>query len=106
MTGITLVTHDGIKHEVDAEDGESLMQAAVSNLVPGIDGDCGGEAACGTCHVIVDDSWVDVVGRSTGGEEEMLAMSPEREPNSRLSCQMTIDHSCDGLIVRLPEFQM
>ncbi|WP_183094933.1 2Fe-2S iron-sulfur cluster-binding protein [Nocardioides stalactiti] len=106
MSVVTFISHDGEKHEVPLEDGESLMQIGVSNMVPGIDGDCGGEAACGTCHVIVDDSWIDAVGRSTSVEEEMLAMNPEREPTSRLSCQMRMSEDCDGLVVRLPEFQM
>lgn len=106
MAVVTFISHDGEKREAPLEDDQSLMQVAVDNLVPGIDGDCGGEAACGTCHVFVDDQWVDTVGRSGPVEEEMLAMNPEREPTSRLSCQMTVKEEWDGLIVRLPEFQM
>ena len=106
MSVVTFISHDGEKHEAPLEDGESLMQIAVSNMIPGIDGDCGGEAACGTCHVVVDDAWVDVVGRSTQVEEEMLSMNPEREPTSRLSCQVQVSRSWDGLTVQLPEFQM
>lgn len=106
MAVVTFISHDGEKHEAPLEDDQSLMQVAVDNLVPGVDGDCGGEAACGTCHVFVDDQWVDTVGRSGPVEEEMLAMNPEREPTSRLSCQMTVKEEWDGLIVRLPEFQM
>ena len=106
MPVVTFISHDGEKHEAPLEDGESLMQIAVSNMIPGIDGDCGGEAACGTCHVVVDDAWVDVVGRSTQVEEEMLSMNPERQPASRLSCQMAVSPEWDGLVVQLPEFQM
>ncbi|WP_375003317.1 2Fe-2S iron-sulfur cluster-binding protein [Gordonia sp. PS3] len=68
--------------------------------------DCGGEAACGTCHVIVDPQWSEQVGLSGPEEEEMLAMNPERQPTSRLSCQMAASAAWDGLIVELPEFQM
>ncbi|MGB2921776.1 2Fe-2S iron-sulfur cluster-binding protein [Mycolicibacterium hippocampi] len=106
MTVVTFVSHDGEQHEAPLEPGHSLMQTATNNAVPGIDGDCGGEAACGTCHVIVDPQWSDRVGRSGAVEEEMLAMSPERQPTSRLSCQMQVTESWDGLIVHLPEFQM
>ena len=106
MSVVTFISHDGEKHEAPLEEGETLMRIALAHMVPGIDGDCGGEAACGTCHVIVDDQWIDEVGRSTSVEEEMLAMNPEREACSRLSCQMTMTGSCDGLMVRLPEFQM
>ena len=66
----------------------------------------GGETACGTCHVIVDPQWSGEVGLSGANEEEMLAMNPEREPTSRLSCQMVASEAWDGLIVRTPEFQL
>ena len=75
MAVVTFVSHDGQKHEAPIEEGQSLMQVATNNAVPGIDGDCGGEAACGTCHVIVDPQWSDEVGSSGAGEEEQ---SPPR----------------------------
>ncbi|QHE74098.1 2Fe-2S iron-sulfur cluster binding domain-containing protein (plasmid) [Rhodococcus sp. ZPP] len=106
MAVVTFVSHDGEKHEASLEEGQSLMQVALNNAVPGIDGDCGGEAACGTCHVIVDPQWSELVGLSGAEEEEMLAMNPERQPTSRLSCQMAVSAGWDGLIVQLPEFQM
>ncbi|MCC3317844.1 MULTISPECIES: 2Fe-2S iron-sulfur cluster-binding protein [Nocardia] len=106
MAVVTFVSHDGEKREVPLEEDQSLMQVATNNAVPGIDGDCGGEAACGTCHVIVDPQWSEQVGLSGPEEEEMLAMNPERQPTSRLSCQMMACAAWDGLIVQLPEFQM
>jgi 2Fe-2S ferredoxin len=106
MSVVTFISHDGEKHEAPLDEGVSLMQVAVDNIVPGIDGDCGGEAACGTCHVVVDDQWIDEVGRSGPAEEEMLSMNPEREPTSRLACQLRLREDLDGLVVRLPEFQM
>lgn len=106
MAVVTFVSHDGEKHEAPLEEGLSLMRIATNNAVPGIEGDCGGEAACGTCHVIVDSQWADVVGPSGDNEEAMLSMNPEREPTSRLSCQVCVSETWDGLIVQLPEFQM
>jgi len=106
MTVVTFVSHHGDKHEAPLAEGQSLMQVATNNAVPGIDGDCGGEAACGTCHVIVDPQWSEQVGLSGVDEEEMLAMNPERQPTSRLSCQMVACAAWDGLVVQLPEFQM
>ncbi|CCQ13997.1 Ferredoxin [Rhodococcus sp. AW25M09] len=106
MANVTFVTHDGENHEATLIEGTSLMRVAVDNAVPGIDGDCGGEAACGTCHVIVENGWTDVVGANDEVEEDMLAMNPEREPTSRLSCQMTARENWDGLTVRIPEFQL
>lgn len=106
MAEVTFVSHEGEEHQAPLEEGATLMQVATNNGVPGIDGDCGGEAACGTCHVIVDPEWSAKVGRSGASEEEMLAMNPEREPTSRLSCQMVVSTEWDGLTVRVPEFQM
>jgi 2Fe-2S ferredoxin len=58
MAKITYVAADGAARTLDVEDGVSLMEAAVSNGVPGIDGDCGGNCACATCHVYVDAAWL------------------------------------------------
>ncbi|MDP6187281.1 MAG: (2Fe-2S)-binding protein, partial [Pseudomonadales bacterium] len=37
MPKITFIEHNGTQHTVDAEVGQSVMQAAMDNLVPGID---------------------------------------------------------------------
>ncbi|MEX0738933.1 MAG: 2Fe-2S iron-sulfur cluster-binding protein [Pseudohongiella sp.] len=105
MPRITYIEHNGTEHIIDAANGESVMEAAINNLVPGIDADCGGACSCGTCHVFVDDAWVQVVGEPGEFEEPMLDINPERGPNSRLSCQIDISEDLDGLVVRLPEYQ-
>jgi len=106
MTKVVFVEHDGSEHAVDVENGTSLMQAAVNNLVPGIDADCGGECSCATCHVIVTEEWSAKVGGPSAPEASMLELTPERSPSSRLACQIEIKDELDGLRVRLPEFQM
>ncbi|MDE0775876.1 2Fe-2S iron-sulfur cluster-binding protein [Nocardioides sp.] len=106
MATVTFVEYDGTSHDVDLVEGESLMELATGNAVPGIDGDCGGDAACGTCHVIVDDEWISSTGRRSDAESQMLDMSSECESNSRLACQVKASASLDGLKVRLPEYQM
>ena len=106
MATVTFITYDGEKHEAALVEGQSLMQVATDNAVPGIDGDCGGESACGTCHVIVDGQWADLTGRCGDDEELMLAMHPERRSASRLSCQIALSADLDGLTVQLPEFQL
>lgn len=106
MPKLTYIEFDGTEHIVDAEPGISVMRGAIDNGVPGIDADCGGECSCATCHVIVNDNWMDAVGRPDETEEAMLDLNPEREPNSRLSCQIEVSDALDGLVVKLPEFQM
>ncbi len=106
MPKITFIEHNGTEHQVDADVGSSVMRAAIDNLVPGIDADCGGECSCATCHVYVDPAWMDKVGRPEDREESMLDLNPEREQNSRLSCQIPVTDALDGLKVTVPEFQM
>ena len=105
MVQITYVEHDGTEHSVDSQTGVSLMQAAIDNLVPGIDADCGGECSCATCHVMVKENWLEKVGPPGEMEESMLDLNPERQENSRLSCQVEVSEELDGLRVTMPEFQ-
>ncbi|HCS26073.1 MAG TPA: 2Fe-2S ferredoxin [Spongiibacteraceae bacterium] len=106
MGNITFIENDGTQHVVEIEDGKSLMEIAMANGVPGIDADCGGECACGTCHVIVEDKWISSTGSATDEELQMLDLTPERAPTSRLACQVNTSEQMDGLVVHLPEFQM
>ena len=105
MPIIVFVEHDGTVHEVDVEPGSSLMRAAIDNLVPGIDADCGGECSCATCHVVLTDDWFQKLGSPAVREEEMLDMNPERQATSRLSCQIPVSEELEGIEVQLPEFQ-
>lgn len=106
MGNITFVEHDGTEHIVEIKAGETLMQAAIDNLVPGIDADCGGSCACGTCHIFVDSDWIRIAGAASNEEALMLDMTPEKSDTSRLACQILASESMDGMVVRLPEFQM
>lgn len=106
MGNITFIEHDGTQHPVELEAGKSLMQIAMDNGVPGIDADCGGECACGTCHVIVDSAWMNVAGKPGDDELQMLEMTPEKKPASRLSCQIMATDAMDGMVIHVPEFQM
>ena len=106
MPKITYVTDDGQKYTIAAESGISAMETAVRNGVPGIDGDCGGAAACGTCHVYVDDGWREKVGPAQPGiEQEMIGLIDNTAPASRLACQIRITEELDGLILRMPAGQ-
>ena len=106
MPTITLIEFNGREHVIEAEPGKSLMQNALDNLVPGIDADCGGACACGTCHCFIEGTWQEATGDSDAMEESMLGMRPDRADNSRLSCQIDVSDAMDGMVVRLPEFQM
>ncbi|MCW0180228.1 MAG: 2Fe-2S iron-sulfur cluster-binding protein [Zavarzinia sp.] len=105
MAKITYIEHNGTPHEVDVKAGLSVMEGAVKNNIPGIDGDCGGACACATCHVYVDDAWRDKVGTPEDLEKSMLEFAENVEESSRLSCQIVVSDALDGLVVRMPESQ-
>ena len=105
MAKITYIEHDGTEHVVDADAGMSVMEAAIRNMVPGIDADCGGACACATCHVYVDPAWTEKTGERSSMEESMLDFASDVEDSSRLSCQIKVNDALDGLVVRMPENQ-
>tara|TARA_R110001592_G_scaffold336960_1_gene622741 strand:- start:5529 stop:5849 length:321 start_codon:yes stop_codon:yes gene_type:complete len=106
MPKITFVAHDGEQFTIEAKSGLSLMENALNNSVTGIDADCGGACACGTCHVFVEATWLAATGEADAMEEAMLGMRPDRTEVSRLSCQIEVTDALDGMVVNLPEFQM
>jgi len=105
MVKVTFIAHDGTRRDVSVPNGTTVMHAAVDNKVPGIDGDCGGQCACATCHVYIDPAWQAKVGPRNEDEESMLDLAAGVEQNSRLGCQITLTPALDGLIVRTPEGQ-
>lgn len=105
MVKLTYIEFDGTEHEVAATAGATVMEVAVKNGIPGIDADCGGACACATCHVYVDPDFLPKTGEPSAMEESMLDFASERQDNSRLSCQITVAETLDGMVVRLPEFQ-
>jgi 2Fe-2S ferredoxin len=106
MAKITYIESNGESQVLDVEPGQSVMQAAVAEGVLGIIGDCSGNMSCATCHVYVDDEWVDRVGSKSDTEKLMLEEVFGPRPNSRLSCQIKVSEALDGLVVRLPERQV
>jgi 2Fe-2S ferredoxin len=106
MTRVNFVEAGGKVHAVDVESGISAMEAAVRNGVPGIDGDCGGAAACATCHVHVAPDWIGRTGPAHEGmERDMLEFAEDVNETSRLACQIKLTGELDGLILQLPQKQ-
>ncbi|RFB80085.1 2Fe-2S iron-sulfur cluster-binding protein [Methylovirgula sp. 4M-Z18] len=105
MINITYIDAKGTSRTVSAEDRSTVMETALKNGVPGIDAECGGACACATCHVYVDEAWLDKVGKPEQMEEDMLDFAFDVRPNSRLSCQIRVTSALDGLVVTTPEKQ-
>lgn len=106
MPKVLFVLNNGEEHLVEGQPGDSVMQTAVDNMVPGIIGDCGGNCSCATCHGYVDPAWIEKVGPRTEEEILMLDGALRVEDNSRLTCQIKLSQELDGLVVRLPISQI
>ncbi len=107
MTKVTFKLADGGEAIVDATDNDSVMDVARTNGIDAIAAECGGEMMCATCHVYVDQAWVEAVGGASEDELEMLEFAAsEVNATSRLSCQIKINDQMDGLILHLPETQI
>jgi 2Fe-2S ferredoxin len=105
MVKVTYVESDGASHSVDVPSGMNLMSGALNNGVPGIEGDCGGAAACATCRVFVDPDWLAITGPAGPDEQEMIELTDDSTEDTRLSCQIVASEALDGLILRLPVSQ-
>ncbi len=105
MTKIIYIENSGVSHTVDVDNGLTVMEGAVQNNIPGIDGDCGGSMACATCHVYVKEDWYDKVTEKSEGEDDMLDQAFEPNKFSRLSCQISVTDKIDGLVINLPKKQ-
>ena len=105
MVHITYVDHNNTSRTVDVPEGLSVMEGAVNNHIPGIEGDCGGACACATCHVYVDPAWLDRLKPPSQLETNMLKMAVGPNAKSRLSCQIRVKPELEGLTVQTPESQ-
>ena len=98
------VMPDGTEVTAEVEEGLNLMRAAVENNVDSVIGECGGNLSCATCHVVVDEAWVGKTGEVDDFEDAMLDVAEaERQPNSRLSCQIEMSGALDGIRLIVPQ---
>ena len=106
MSKAIFIEFDGTRHECEAVEGASMLQVARENDIATIIGECGGCLSCATCHVIVDEAWAGTLPPMSDDEDMMLDGSYcDREPTSRLACQIHASPGLDGIVLRLPERQ-
>lgn len=97
MTKLVFIDRQGGRHEVEATNGVSVMEAAMENSVPGIYAECGGTCSCATCHCYVGDAWVGKLGAMDDLEDGMLDGAKERRATSRLTCQVMVSDALEGI---------
>jgi len=102
MPLVTFMTPDGSSTVVDARCGDSLMVTAITHSIDGIEGECGGSLACGTCHLYVESTGLPMPEMCDCEDVLLDASDAPRRPNSRLGCRITITEALEGLVVTVP----
>ncbi len=105
MPKIIYKDFNGNSKTINVESGLSVMEGAIQNDIPGIDADCGGSMACATCHVYVEEKWLNKLPKAEDAENDMIDMAYNPKKNSRLSCQIILSDELDGLEITTPEKQ-
>jgi 2Fe-2S ferredoxin len=86
---------------VEAKNGETLLEIAVKNDIK-LFGGCCGAGVCGTCHVFIDDEFINKLNEKTFEETDLLEVLSNGKVNSRLACQVIISDELDGMTVTIP----
>ena len=104
MLTLLITTPDGAEHDVSAQPDRSLLQIVDDARLDGLVAECGGSCVCATCHCIVHEDDLSRVAPAGDDENQMLDFTAtDREPGSRLACQLKIDASHEGLRVRIAQ---
>ena len=104
MGTIIVKDREGKCHKLNAAIGMTLMEIIRESGLD-IEAACGGCCACATCHVYVDNSWINKLKIRDDEEESMLDQASKVTGNSRLSCQLEFEEKIDGIeLVLAPEW--
>ncbi|WP_322963319.1 2Fe-2S iron-sulfur cluster-binding protein [Sphingomonas fuzhouensis] len=101
MIALTFIAADGTATSTDGVPGETLLRAGQRTGQP-LEGTCGGQMACATCHVLIDPVFLARLHAPSAEEEDMLDLVPDATRFSRLACQIMLGEELDGLVARLP----
>ena len=103
MPRVHYIDPRGGRHEEEVQNGFTLMEGAFNQQIPGMVAECGGAAACGTCHSYIDPDWLGHLPPIEDPEEGMLYMVEERRGNSRLACQIIVSECLDGIELQIAD---
>jgi ferredoxin, 2Fe-2S len=91
----------GKRHSIAAQAGLSVMENIRDAGIDELLALCGGCLSCATCHVHVEEPWIERVGSAEGNEADLLETSDHVRSNSRLCCQIEMSERLDGLAVTI-----
>lgn len=101
MIPLTFHAPDGRTTLAEAEPGETLLRVGQRAGQP-LEGTCGGQMACATCHVLIDPAYRDRLPAPLPEEDDMLDLVPDATRSSRLACQIVMTDRLADMVVRLP----
>ena len=93
---IRVIDRDGNKHELEGDPNSTLMEI-LRDADLDIEAACGGCCACATCHVYINDKWLEKINPKDDDEESMLDQAFDVKNTSRLSCQINLSDELDGI---------
>jgi ferredoxin len=98
MIQIQIPHHQKTTFELKWKYGDSLLDLAKSNedvLGEYMEGTCGGQMSCCTCHVYLDDETYKKSAAPEESELDMLDLAFEQRDTSRLGCQVVLNEIFD-----------
>ena len=93
---IQVTDRNGKKHELEGDSNSTLMEI-LRDADLDIEAACGGCCACATCHVYINDQWLEKISPKDDDEESMLDQAFDVKNTSRLSCQISLSDELDGI---------
>ena len=97
---IFVTDRDGNTHTLEGDSNDTLMEVIRDKSLD-IEAACGGCCACATCHVYINEEWLEKLPPIDDDEESMLDQAFDVKKNSRLSCQIQLNDELDGLELEL-----
>ena len=97
MVKINFLDNNNNLKQIEANDGSTLLEVSQKNNI-NLEGSCGGEMLCSTCHVYILSNHINKLKKQTNEEKEILALTKSLKNNSRLACQIKITKKLKGLL--------
>lgn len=102
MIKVVFVEADGVTEKVcEAKTGQSLLEVAHKYDLD-LEGACEASLACSTCHLYIEQNFLDQLPIATEEEEDMLDLTYGLKATSRLGCQIILNDKLNGIRVHLP----
>ncbi|PTQ72006.1 2Fe-2S iron-sulfur cluster-binding protein [Celeribacter persicus] len=98
MVKLTFIEPSGNRREIEAAPGQSVMVAATTAGIAGIEAECGGSCVCATCHCRVVEGGAALPEMEEAERDTLEFTSDAMGETSRLTCQIEVSEALDGAV--------